>query len=336
MAATMTAASLNGHQKIALLCMSLGPEAAAEITRQLPHAAVEKVTAEIARMGSVDPGLVDQVLAEWDQAASSNSVGGGTGYARQVLERAFGARKAGQLLERVGGEGPERPRLTVFQGAEPKQISRMLAQEHPQTVALALSQLDATQTAEILETLGIDPSSEVLHRMAAMQPVAPEILEIIASALEAGSELYLAGAAMNPAGPDSVAAVLNRLPARKDQLLAGLGERDPDVLEQVRNLMFIFEDLVNVDKRSMQTLLQNVDTKDLALSLKVASEGVKKSIEGVMSQRALAALNSEIEFLGPVRVSEVEEAQRRVIGVARQLEQNGELMLNSGGDDQLV
>ena len=159
---------------------------------------------------------------------------------------------------------------------------------------------------------------------------------MIAGALEAGSELYLAGAATNPAGPDSVAAVLNRLPGQKEALLAGLGERDPELLERVRNLMFVFEDLVNVDKRSLQTLLQNVETKDLALSLKVASEGVKGALQTVMSQRALSALNSEIEFLGPVRVSEVEEAQRRVIAVARQLEQNGELMLASGGDDALV
>lgn len=337
MAATLSHADLSGHQKIALICMSLGPDAAAEITRQLPQPALESVASEIARMGAVPPDVVDQVLIEWERMQMAHtSVSGGVDYARQVLERAFGARKAGQLLERVGSQSTERPRLTLFQDAEPAQISRMLASEHPQTAALVLSQLETNQTAEVLAALDIDESAEILHRMAAMQPVAPEILEVIAGALEAGSELYLAGAATNPAGPDSVAAVLNRLPGQKEALLAGLGERDPELLERVRNLMFVFEDLVNVDKRSLQTLLQNVETKDLALSLKVASEGVKGAIQTVMSQRALSALNSEIEFLGPVRVSEVEEAQRRVIAVARQLEQNGELMLATGGDDALV
>ena len=334
----MTLQTMTGHQKLAVVCMSLGPEAAAEITRRLPPQAVEQVTTAIATMGVLDPALVDDVLLEWEQAEQSGSAvqGGGADYAKQVLERAFGARKAAELLDKVGGSEPEAPKLTLFKDAEPKQVARMLSSEHPQTAALVLSQLDAEEAAEVLKFVEIDESTEVLHRMGAMQPVAPEVLEIVATALEAGSELYLAGAATNPAGPESVAALLNRLPGQKDSILAGIGERDHELGDQVRNLMFVFEDLVGVDKRSLQALLQNVETKDLALSMKVASEGVKEKIQSVMSQRALAGLTSEIEFLGPVRVSEVEEAQRRIIAVARQLEQSGEMVLATGGDDELL
>ena len=336
---TMTLQTMTGHQKLAVVCMSLGPEAAAEITRRLPPQAVEQVTTAIATMGVLDPTLVDEVLLEWENAEQSGGAvqGGGADYAKQVLERAFGARKAAELLDKVGsGKEPEAPKLTLFKDAEPKQVARMLSSEHPQTAALVVSQLETEEAAEVLKFVELDESTEILHRMGAMQPVVPEILEIVATALEAGSELYLAGAATNPAGPESVAAVLNRLPGQKDSLLAGIGERDNELVDQVRNLMFVFEDLVGVDKRSLQALLQNVETKDLALSMKVASEGVKEKVQSVMSQRALSGLNSEIEFLGPVRVSEVEEAQRRIIAVARQLEQSGEMVLSTGGDDELL
>ena len=335
----MDASTLTGHQKIAVLCMSLGAEAAAEITRRLSVSDAEAVATEIAQMDTVHPSVTELVLAEWEhkQTEAQAVAGGGPEYARELLQRTFDSSKAAAVLSRLDDHGPNRAARFGLAGADPRQLVNLLHHEHPQAVALVLSFLDDDAAAAVLEQLGMDMATDVVHRMATMEKVSPEVLEIVADSMRAGSRVFIAGDLSEAGGTKTVAAVMNRVGNGIDeQIFNGLNQRDPSVFEEIRQLMFVFEDLINLDKKSLQKLLQNVESKQLALSLKVASDEVRGKIEGVMSQRALSALKTEMDFLGAVRASEVDEAQSQVIEAARTLEAQGEIVLSTGDGDDFI
>jgi len=333
------ATALTGHQKIAVLCMSLGTDAAAEITRRMPVSDAEAVATEIAQMETVPPAVTNQILAEWEQkqAEARAVAGGGPEYARELLRRTFDSSKAAAVLSRLDDHGPNRAARFGLAGADPRQVVNLLKHENPQAVALVLSFLDDEAAAIVLEKLGAEVATDVIHRMATMDKVSPEVLEIVADSMRSGSRVFLAGDLSEAGGTKAVAAVMNRMEKGIDeQIFNGLNQRDPSVFEEIKQLMFIFEDLINLDKKSLQKLLQNVESKQLALSMKVASDGVRKKIEGVMSQRALSGLKTEMDFLGAVRASEVEEAQSQVIEAARALEAQGEIVLATGDSDDFI
>ena len=330
---------LTGPQKVAILCMTLGPDAAAELTRQLPPADAEQVMAEITQMEVVPADLAQDVLNEWSrmEETARSSAGGGANYAREILERAYDSTRAAAILSKV--KPPEQPDAARFGlgGAEPKQLVNLVRGEHPQAVAFILAHLEPPAAAAVLEELDPELGSEALKRMATMEKVPPEVMEMVIEALRRGSEVYIDATATEAGGTDRVAAIMNKVSGGKDELLfEGLQRRDQVVYDEVKHLMFVFEDLVRLDKRSLQSLLQNVDAKELALALKVASDPLTEKIQGVMSQRALQALKTEMDFLGPVRISEVEEAQNKIISAARQLEASGDIVLSSGDDDALI
>lgn len=335
----MDAATLTGHQKIAVLCMSLGSDAAAEITRRMPVSDAEAVATEIAQMETVPPALTQQVLAEWEskQAEARSVAGGGPEYARELLQKTFDSSKAAAVLSRLDDQGPNRAARFGLAGADPRQLVNLLQHENPQAVALVLSFLDEDAAASVLEKIGTDAATDVVHRMAKMESVSPQVLEIVAESMRAGSRVFVSGDLSEAGGMKTVAAVMNRMGDGADeQIFNALNQRDPSVFEGIRQLMFVFEDLNNLDKKSLQKLLQNVESKQLALSLKVASDGVREKIEGVMSQRALSSLKTEMDFLGAVRASEVEEAQSLVIEAARALEAQGEIVLSTGESDDFI
>ena len=329
---------LTGRQKVAVLLMALGEEVSGMITKYLPPEDVEAISFEIARMGAVPSTVVEEILDEWQniEKAAFSLAEGGVDYARRVLEKAFGPSKASQILKRIETQLSDHISLSHLRNADPQQLTAILRNEHPQTIALILAYLDPKQTAAVIKEIDPFLGSDVLLRMARMEKVLPDVLRLVEESLGADSDLSLSGDTAAAGGPESVAEVLNILPTGLERdLLDGVADQDLDLSEQIKNLMFVFEDIVKLDDKGIARLLRDVESKDLAMALKVASDELSEKILGTMSTRARDSLEEEMEFLGPVRVSDVETAQATVVQMARSLEEAGEIVIG-GGDDQMV
>ena len=334
-----SAIRLNGREKVAVLCMALGAEAAAKITQRLTTEEAESISIEIARLDSVPGDVIEGVLNEWLEVslAVDSFAAGGLGYAREMLEKAYGAPRAEQILKRIQGQLADTAGLHRLRKADPQQLGSMFRNEHPQTIALVLSHLEPQHTAAVLKELDPAIGSEVVYRMAKMEKVAPEMLALIERSIGAEADLGLSQGMAASGGPAAVAAVLNYASGSLEKtLLDGVAARDAKLCDDIKNLMFVFEDLTALDERSLQRLLREVDAKQLALALKAASEELKGKITGAMSQRAVQSLQEEMEFMGPVRMRDVEAAQSTIVAQVRALEEAGEIVLSSGGGDDVV
>lgn len=333
-----TADELTGRQKGAILLMALGEESSAEITKNLAPEEVEAISFEIAKMDRVDPALVEEVLNEWQhtEQAAFSLASGGVDYARRVLEKAFGPQRATQVLKRIESELHNHVSLTRLRDADPQQLAAIIRNEHPQTIALILAFLEAGQVAGVLKAGDQALGSDVLLRIARMEKVLPDVLRIIEDSVGAEADLSLTGDSSQAGGPAAVAEVLNLVSATLEKnLLDGVADVDAALSEQIKNLMFVFEDIAKLDDRGVTRLLRDVDTRELSLALKMASEELKGRLLGALSTRARDALMEEMEFLGPVRVSDVESAQANIVKLARALEEAGEIVIG-GGDDLVV
>jgi flagellar motor switch protein FliG len=329
---------LSGCQKAAVLCMLIGTDKAALVTQHLTPEEAELLSYEIARMDHVRPEIADAVLHEWIETlrAASMLAAGGVEFAREVLERAFGPARADAILRRITSQLADTGSLHRLRNADPQQLGNRVRGEHPQTIALILSHLEPPQTAAVLKELPPSVGAEVMLRMARMEKVSPEMLQLIERSLGAEADLNVAQGQAS-GGPAAVAEVLNLVPTSLEkELLDGLALEDPELCEQIKNLMFVFEDLVSLDDRGLQRLLREVDSKELALALKATSEELRNRIMGSMSQRAVTALKEEMEFLGPVRLRDVEAAQANIVTQVRALEEAGEIVINAGTDDVLL
>lgn len=329
----------NGRQKAAILCLALGAEAAAKVTARLTQEEAELISLEIARMERVDPEMAQNVLMEWiELAMGAEAIStGGVEYAREMLEKAFNSQKAQSILKRITSHLADSVALQRLRHADPKQIASMFRGEHPQTTALVIAHLATPQAAAVMKELDPSISADVALRMARMEKVSPEMLELIERSLGSDSDLDFQRGMANAGGPASVAAILNLLQGTLEKtILEKVSDQDPEISMQIKNLMFVFEDLRGLDDRALQRLLRDVDTKNLALALKGASGELRTRITGQMSSRAAAALQEEMEMLGPTRMKDVEAAQAMVVQQARALEEAGELVLNGGGDDVVV
>jgi flagellar motor switch protein FliG len=330
---------LSGREKAAVLCMALGTEAAALITQRLNADEAESISLELARLEAIPADLIEQVLHEWVEVslAIGSASSGGLDYAREVLEKAYGAARAQQILRRIQSQLADTAGLHRLRNADPQQLGSMLRNEHPQTIALVLSHLEPQHTANVLKELDPATGSEVVFRMARMEKVSPEMLNLIERSIGSEADLGLSQGMAAAGGPAAVAAVLNFTTASLEKtLLDGVAARDAKLSEDIKNLMFVFEDLTRLDARSLQRLLREVDSKQLALSLKSASEELKGKILASMSQRAVQALEEEMEFMGPVKLRDVEQAQAAIVAQVRVLEEAGEIVLGGGGNDDLV
>ncbi len=333
-----TADELTGRQKVAVLLMALGEEASAEVTKNLSPEEVEAISLEIAKMDRADPALVEEVLNEWQhtEQAAFSLASGGVEYARRVLEKAFGATRATQVLNRIEGQLHDHGSLSLLRSADPQQLAAILRNEHPQTIALILAFLDPAQVAAVMKERDGALGSDVLLRIARMEKVHPDVLRIIESSVGAEADLSLARESSRAGGPAAVAEMLNLVSASLEKdLLDGVAHLDPALSEQIQNLMFVFEDIAKLDDRGITRLLRDVDTKELSLALKLASDELKARLLGSLSTRARDSLVEEMEFLGPVRVSDVEAAQANIVKMARALEEAGEIVIG-GGDDLVV
>ena len=331
--------TLSGRQKAAVLCMMLGSEAAAKITQRLSQDEAEAISYEIARLDAITGEVAESVLVEWlELTLALDSVSaGGLEYAREVLEKAYGANRARDILKRIQNQLADTAGMHRLRKADPQQLGSMFRNEHPQTIALVLSHLEPQHTAAVLKELDPATGSEVVFRMARMEKVSPEMLHLIERSIGSEADLGLQQGMASSGGPAAVAAVLNYTTSSLEKtLLDGVAARDAKLCDEIKNLMFVFEDLTSIDDRSLQRLLREVDAKQLALALKQASEELKTQIMGAMSQRAVQALQEEMEFMGPVRLRDVEIAQAGIVAQVRALEESGEIVLNGGGDDQVI
>ena len=337
--ASLQVDDLDGTQKSAILCMALGTEVAAEVMKSLQHEDVERVSREIAAIPVVKQEMTEAILTEFTEVAKAvgHISSGGTETAREILERALGPQRAEHILKRIQ-EQVIGSSLKHLKKAAPDILMSVLGGEHPQTIALILAHLDAKQAAGVIEEMSPELASDVLYRVAKMEKVAPDMLELIDQGLASKADLSLSTEMKLSGGPAAVADVLNITSASMEKaLLENLAERSEELVEEIKNLMFVFEDLTAIDARSMQRLLREVDGRDLALALKAASDGLKQHITGNMSERAAQALLEEMEYMGPVRVKDVEAAQIKIIGVVRSLEEAGEIVLGShSGEDDII
>jgi len=337
--AIATKEPLSGAQKAAVLCMSLGTDVASRVMQLLGPEQVEAVTKEIAAMPMADTRTVEEVLQEYRQVArAAQSLSeGGLGRAQEILESSFGSQKAKTILERIKDQLTDTG-LKKLKKAAPEVLLSVLRGEHPQTLALILAHLDVKQAAAVVEVMDTELASDVLYRVARMEKVAPDMLAVVEAGLSSKTDLTLSQEMTLSGGPAAVAKVLTLANVSVEKaIIESITQLNHDMAQQINNLMFAFEDLTSLDGKSMQRILRDVDSKELALAMKAASDELKQHILKNMSERAGAALSEEMEYLGPVRVKDVESAQTRIIAAVRTLEEAGEIVLGGrGGDDEVI
>ena len=328
---------LTGGQKAAILALALGPDAAGSLTDALSGDELEAIAIEIAQLDQVPADVVAVVLEEWmDTSESAQSVFGGIGAARVFLEGTVGPADARPVIERLETTIQEGAGFKTLRRVDPESLANLLRSEHPQTVALVLAHLEPHLVAEVLVQLDPRLGADVLVRKAQMEKVLPDVLEVVERFLGGEASLSLSAPMTQAGGPVAVADVLNlAAPGIEKELLEEMASRDPALADKIKELMFVFEDINRLDDKSTQRLIMEVETKDLAMALKAASDELKDQVFRSMSQRAVGGLKQEMEFLGPARLRDVEEAQRNIVNEVRRLEEAGEIILG-GSDDLLV
>lgn len=338
MTAVAATTPMTGVRRAAILCMALGTEAAAQILQQLSPEEVQRVSAEIAAIPTVSRETIAQVLSEYRAAVRGveQTADGGLNAAQSLLEATLGRDEARHAIDRIVTPQAEGA-LPALARVTPAALISALRGEQPQTVALVLSHVDAGIASGVVEALPGEMATDVLYRMARIQPVDPPVLRLVEQALGARTALSLGPATAATGGTTTVARLLNRVRGGLDKtLLDALGQREAALADEVRELMFVFEDLQLLDDRSMQRLLRDVAGRELALSLKAASESLKTKIFKNMSERAVETLKEEIEMLGAVKIKDVQEAHAEVLGLARGLQEAGEITIDRGGDDDTI
>ena len=330
-------AELPLEQKVAIVMVALGDEVSGEVMKNLNDYEIEEITQAIAGLKSISAELMDQVIEDFEQDLMAGEwIGqGGIDFARSALERALGPRKAQEILERVGSRVSSG--FYMLKNVAPDQIAPFISHEHPQTVGLILSQLEPMQAAGILAQLPERMQADVAYRIATMENITPDVIKQIEEALEQSLRDILGGN-QDVGGPKVVADILNLTGSSVEKnVLEQMDAQEPEVAEAVRNLMFVFADIGNLTDRELQTLLREVDQKDLVIALKAAPDEMKDKVLGNMSERVRTFITEEMEFLGPMRLSEVEEVQLRIVQQVRQLEEQGQITIVRGdSEDQFV
>ena len=338
-ARTRTQAALTGAQKSAVLCVALGPELAAQVLRRLSSDEVELVAREMAALATVGGESVDGILHEFQERSQGfeATVRGGREYVQRVLQEALGKEQAQALFVKIQERCVEAD-LTRLNNAAPETLAGVLRGEHPQVIALILAHLGHRQASSVLQTMEPAIAGDVLYRVARMEKVSPEMLALVQTALDRKGDISIGQELTPSGGPDRAAQMLNLLgQAAERQFLEDIAQRGSDLAAKIKSQMFLFEDLMLVDSKGMQRLLREIDTKDLALALKGASDELKRHIKASLSERAGEALEEEIELLGAVRVKDVEAAHARILETLHALGESGEvLVLTRGGSDDVI
>ena len=329
---------LTGKEKAAILLISLGPETSSDVFKHLDDEEVEKLTLEIANQNKIDPGLKKKIQQEFIQLQQANDYinSGGINYAKKILEKSFGPDKTKRIINRLTATLQVRP-FDSIRKSDPGQLLNFIQGEHPQTIALILAYVNAEQASQVLSMLPTDVQSKVAKRIAVMDRISPEIIKEVEAVMEKKLSAVASNEYASAGGIQAIVDVLNQVDRGTEKnILDKLEEDDPELVEEIKKRMFVFEDTVLLTDRAVQLVLRQVETHDLALALKTASEEVENIIKGNMSQRAAEMLEEDIEFMGPVRIREVEDAQQRIVNIIRELEESGEIVIARGGEGEVI
>ena len=332
------AAKYRGGQKAAILVIALGEDVAAKIYPHMNDEEIEDITMELANIGKVDSEDIDDVLQEFYEigVAQNYISSGGVEYARSVLAKAMGEEKAGDVLNRLSTFLQVKP-FDLIRKTDASSLINFIHHEHPQTIALIISYLDAGKAAQVVQALEPDKQVDVAKRMALLDQTSPEVIREIERVLEKNLSSLLSQEFSQAGGVSALVDILNRVDrATEKAILEKLEEDDPELAEEVKNRMFVFEDIIHLNDRAIQQVLKEVDTKELSLALKGVSEEVLNKITRNLSKRAGAMLVEDMEFMGPVRLKDVESSQQRIVNAIRSLEEAGEIVIVRGGEDELV
>ena len=329
---------LDGIQKAAILLITLGPEKASNIFKHLKEDEIEQLTLEIANTRSVSPAQKEGVLNEFYEVclAQQYIAEGGIGYAKDLLQKALGSDKAQEVLGKLTASLQVRP-FEFIRKTEASQILNFIQDEHPQTIALILSYLSPQQAAGIIGALTPDKQTDVAKRIAMMDRTSPDVIKEVENILEQKLASLVSQDYTIVGGVDSVVEVLNTVDRGTEKhIMENLEIEEPELADEIRKKMFVFEDILLLDDRAIQRVLRDVENSDLAVALKGANDEVKGVILKNLSKRLAAMIEEDMEFMGPVRMKDVEEAQQKIVAVIRKLEDSAEIVISRGGGDEIV
>ncbi|MBL1218266.1 MAG: flagellar motor switch protein FliG [Planctomycetes bacterium] len=334
-----TLEEVDGNTKAAILLLSLDQASAAMLMKQFGEDQIAEVARELASLGHVSPKLRRDVIEEFYSLmmASQYAREGGMDYARTLLHETLDGKMADKVMSQIQTQVQKTP-FNFLQKAESENLLTFIQDEHPQTITLIVSHLPHHKAAEILIGLPAQKQIEVVKRIANMEQTNPEVIRTVEKALESRLSNMLSQSMEKAGGVDTVAEILNLADRTTEKsILEGLEAEDPDLVEQIRRLMFVFEDIINVDDKGIQSMLKEIDNDELALALKTATSDLQQLIFRNMSERAATLIKEDMEFMGPVRVSDVEAAQQRIVDVVRRLEDSGEIIISGrGGEKDLI
>jgi flagellar motor switch protein FliG len=330
---------LNGVQKAAILFITLGPEASAAIIKKLPEREIQRITYEIANITSVKPDVKDDILREFIEMnkAKDYLIEGGLDYARDILSKALGSQRAKEILDKVAEETEQYRPFAIARKADSHQLLNVINSEHPQTIALILCYLQSDKAGQILSSLPEGLQSEVAYRIATMSNTSPMVIKEIEKVLNSKLSSVVRSDVTVIGGVETIVDILNQVDRTTEKnITEGLEKEDTELAEKVKESMFVFEDIITLDDVSIQRVLREIESKELALALKGCSEEVADAIFKNQSKRASASLKEDIEFLGPVRLMDVEKSQQKIVSVIRRLDESGEIVLSRGGEDAII
>ena len=329
---------LDGVQKAAILLITIGPEKASTVFKHLKEDEIEQLTLEIANTRSVSPTQKEAVLNEFYEVclAQQYIAEGGIGYAKDLLQKALGDDKAAQVLGKLTASLQVRP-FEFIRKTEASQILNFIQDEHPQTIALILSYLSPQQSAAIISSLTPDKQTDVAKRIAMMDRTSPDVIKEVENILEQKLSSLVSQDYTIVGGVDSVVEVLNTVDRGTEKhIMENLEIEEPELADEIRKKMFVFEDILMLDDRSIQRVLREVENSELAVALKNANEEVQNVIFNNMSSRLADMIREDMEYMGPVRLKDVEEAQQKIVNVIRKLEDSAEIVISRGGGDEII
>ena len=333
-----TDGNITGLQKAAVLLIALGPEQSASVFKHLKEEEIEELTLEIANTRSVTPQLKEAVINEFYEVclAQQYIAEGGIGYAKELLEKALGSEKAVEVIGKLTASLQVKP-FEFVRKADASQLLNFIQDEHPQTIALIISYLPASQAALIVSALPPDRQAEVAKRVASMDRTSPEIIQEVEKVLESKLASLVNQDYTIVGGVDAVVDILNTVDRGTEKhIMETLEIEEPELADEIRKKMFVFEDILLLDDRAIQRVLRDVDNNDLAIALKGSNEEVQNAIFNNLSKRLAVMIKEDMEFMGPVRMKDVEDAQQKIVNIIRKLEDSGEIVISRGGGDEIV
>jgi flagellar motor switch protein FliG len=329
---------LSGREKSAILLIALGPDKSAKIFKHLQDDEIEELTLEIANMRKISPEEKEKVIEEFYQIClAQNYISeGGIGYAKEVLEKAMGSNKALEIINKLTASLQVRP-FDFVRKADANQLLNFIQNEHPQTIALILSYLNSSQAGQILSSLPQDKQADVAQRIATMDRTSPEIIKEVEYVLERKLSSMVTQDYTTTGGVQTIVDILNSVDRGTEKfIMETLEIQDAELAEEIKKRMFVFEDIITLDSVSIQRFIREVDNNELSIALKGATQEVKDIIFANMSKRMSEMIKEDMEFMGPVRLRDAEEAQQKIVNIIRKLEEAGEIIISRGGGDEII